>query len=206
MASVFAFPQAENPLTPGWSYEGSFLWDETIEVAETLTARLNNRDSVSLLAGTKSTSNWQEEQEAVSIDLETGALFFASKAGDFSVSVQTPFARVDSENSNAYVSFNAETNLLEVFALDHPSTVTFLSEGEDLNALLIPTGYKMKIPGSKVTETLARLRLTKLSKEFQIFAFENGELPEDVQILVENSESAYKDSSLAYLNQVQKNR
>ena len=205
VASVFAFPQAENPLTPGWSYEGSFLWDETIEVAETLTARLNNRDSVSLLAGTKSTSNWQEEQEAVSIDLETGALFFASKAGDFSVSVQTPFARVDSENSNAYVSFNAETNLLEVFALDHPSTVTFLSEGEDLNALLIPTGYKMKIPGSKVTETLARLRLTKLSKEFQIFAFENGELPEDVQILVENSESAYKDSSLAYLNQVQKN-
>ena len=205
VASVFAFPQAENPLTPGWSYEGSFLWDETLEASETLTARLNNRDSVSLLAGTKSTSNWQEEQEAVSIDLATGALFFASKAGDFSVSVQTPFARVDSENSNAYVSFNAETNLLEVFALDHPSTVTFLSEGEDLNALLIPTGYKMKIPGSKVTETLARLRLTKLSKEFQIFAFENGELPEDVQILVENSESAYKDSSLAYLNQVQKN-
>ncbi len=204
-ASFFAFPQAENSLTPGWSYEGSFLWDEAVAASETLSARLNNRDSISILAEADSTSQWNEDAEAISVDLESGSLFFASQAGDFSVRVQTPFARVDSQNSSAYVSFNAESNLLEVFALTHPSTVTFTSEGEDLNALLIPTGYKMKIPAAKVTDTLARLRLTKLSKEFQLFAFESSELPEEVQNLMVASEASYKDSSVAYLNLLQKN-
>lgn len=200
-ASFFAFPQAQTGEEGGWTFEGAVVWGEALEATETMTARLNSRDSISLLPGSSAVLTWDETTGHLDVELNSGSVFFSTLAGDFSVSVETPFTRVDSQNSVAYVALSAEQ--LDVYGLTHPSLVTFLLNGKDLNALLVPTDTKMKISSSKVTQTLARLRLTKLTKEFQVFDFEDTELSEDLASVMASGQQAYSDNELAFLNQVQ---
>lgn len=205
VASFFAFPQAQNVNETGWKFTGQIAWDQPIEATEILTARLNDRDSVSLLPGTDAILTWDETSSHVDVELAGGGVFFSTIAGDFSVSVKTSFARVDSQNSAAYVSLDSEAKQVDVYGTTHPSLVTFVQSGKDLNALLVPTSTRMKIPASKVSLTLAKLRLTKLTKEFQVFAFENTELSEELVSVMDESKQAYDAAALAFLDQVQKN-
>jgi hypothetical protein len=199
----FAFVRDADFLSEESLDTGSIELGSEQSVDQTATLRLHERDSVSLLPGSTATVNYDKEAQAVTVELSKGAAFFATTADDFSVSVVTSFARVDSQNSSAGVVLSESGESLEVFALEYPSLVTFTANGEDLNALLVPTGYRMKIPASKITDTLARLRLTKLTKEFPVFEYEDAELSSDLVATFEASQAAYSNSSVAFLQAAQ---
>lgn len=204
VASIFAFPQTESAVQEGWGMDAALKWEETVALTEDVTAFLNERDRFTIFADGEATLTWDESTEHVDISLTKGSLYYSTLAGDFSVSIITPFARVDSQNSAAYVTYDTEAGQLDVYAVTHPSQVTFVLNEEDLNALLVPSDYRMKVLSSKVSATLARLRLTKLSKEFQNFAFETSELPENVLSAIEESEAEYELRSVDALNAFRK--
>ncbi|MEK9159116.1 MAG: hypothetical protein AAB383_00140 [Patescibacteria group bacterium] len=166
--------------------------------------RVDGRDSVSLLEMGSAEWTWNSEAKTVETELANGTLFFATLADDFTVEVSTPFVRVTSQNSTALVRMSESGEAVEIFALEHPSLVTFLLDGGELNSLLIPTGTSMKVPSSKITETLGRLRLTKLTKEFPVFPFETAELTEAEQVTFTDSQAAYDENSLSFLQDQQK--
>jgi len=173
--------------------------DLQAELDSTGSVQLNGRDSVALLEGGTAEWNWSAEDKKLAATLTSGTLFFATLADDFSVEVLTPFVRIDSQNSSALVKMSETGDSVEVFALEHPTLVTFTLNGEDLNSLLVPSNSSMKVPASKISETLGRLRLTKLSKEFPVFPFETSELTQAEQDAFTASQTAYSDSEVTYL-------
>lgn len=193
--SFTAFPSADS------SAEASV--DLMTSLTGTGAASLNGRDSLSLFEGGNAEWSWDAPTETVSATLSGGELFFATLADDFSVNVLTSFVRVESQNSSALVKLDETGETLTVYALEHPTLVTFVLDGEDLNSLLVPTGSFMKIPSSKITSTLGRLRLTKLTKEFPVFSFEESELSEAELAVYSASQSAYDLSALSFVQDSQ---
>lgn len=166
---------------------------------------IDGRDSIGILNSGTAEWNYDENSNTLEAKLEKGSVFFSTKAKDIAVSVSTPFARIDSQNSTALIRLSESGESLEVYALEHPSLVTFLNDGEDLNSLLVPSGYFMKIPASKISSTLGRIRLTKLTKEFPVFAFENSDLMEEELKMLSLSTDAYEESVLRFFQKVQEN-
>ncbi len=173
------------------------------ELSHSNEVRINYRDAVSGLDGSTVDWSWDESTETVSAGLQTGSVYFSTLADDLSVEVLTPFARVESQNSEAIVRLSESGESLEVYALTHPSLVTFTLDGKDLNSLVVPTGSFMKVPSSKITATLERLRLTKLTKEFPVFDFEESDLTESELAAHEATVDAYDASALSFMQESQ---
>lgn len=186
----------------------SGIAEESENILESLNAEgffsMDGRDQVALLNAGAAEWNYEEKTHELTAQLTKGSLFFATQADDWSVSVSTPFVRVDSQSSTAVLRLSESGESLEVYALEHPSLVTFVSNGEDLNSLLVPTGTFMKIPSSKITTTLERLRLTKLTKEFPVFAFVETDLTEEELKFFQASQSDYEMSALQFVQEAQK--
>lgn len=166
-------------------------------------ATLHGRDTVTLLEGGSADWSWDADSETVSATLSGGEVFFATLADDFSVDVSTSFVRVESQNSSALVKLDDTGATLTVYALEHPTLVTFVLEGQDLNSLLVPTGTFMKISSSKISTTLGRLRLTKLTKEFPVFPFEEADLTAAELAPYTASQTAYAVSALSFKQESQ---
>ncbi len=201
--SFLSFPAEGQTIEQGWTQEGSLQFDQDLNVTEAGTFRLNGRDSLTLLPSTQAAVHFDEENKELSVNLVKGGVIFSTLADDFTVSVLTPFARVDSQHSSAVVLLGEDAQELNVYAVNHPSLVTFLGTKGELNALNVPNQYRMKVPASKVTDLLSRLRLTKLTKEFPVFEIKEGDLETSVTELLSATQSAYDDSSVAFLNQLQ---
>ena len=190
----------------GWVISEGAGFDQEITATEAVKFTLNGRDTVAVLPGSVANVNWNEETSRLKIDLKQGGVFFGALAGDFEATVDTGFAQISSAGSMAYVGLDESGTLsatATVFALNHSSLVTFIADDTDLNSLNVPSGYKMKIPASKVTQTLGRLRLTKLTKEFPVFKFEDVDLPTDLQPVIAEVEGSYNANSLAFLSNLQ---
>lgn len=195
LGSFVAFPSA-NVLTATES-------DLQAQLESTGSVQVNDRDRVILLEGGSADWEWDADTETLEATLTSGSLFFASLADDFSVQVLTPFVRISSQNSTALVQMSESGDAVEVFALEHPTLVTFLLDGEELNSLLVPSNMSMKIPSSKISATLGRLRLAKLTKEFQVSTFEVTELTQAEQDVFTASQTAYNESELSFLQNQQ---
>ncbi len=183
------------------------LAEESADLMQALTdtgsATLHDRDTVTLLEGGNADWSWDADTETISATLNSGEVFFATLADDFSVHVLTSFVRVESQNSSALVKLDETGATLTVYALEHPTLVTFVLDGEDLNSLLVPTGTFMKISSSKISATLGRLRLTKLTKEFPVFSFEEADLTAAELAPYTASQTAYDISSLSFKQESQ---
>ncbi len=186
-----------------WEMTGQMAFDEVVTSNNTSVLRQNGRDAVVLMPGAQAQVTWDEVEDHLDVDLMQGEMLFATLAGDVTVSVSTDFARVDSQNNMAYVSL--EDANMEVYALQHPSSVTFTLQGEDLNSIPVPTGHRVKVSGSKISSTIGRLRLTKLSKEFPAFALDEDDLTKKLVSEIMALEKAYETSSLNFLNDLQVN-
>ncbi|MFA5855456.1 MAG: hypothetical protein WC846_04240 [Candidatus Gracilibacteria bacterium] len=185
-----------------WVISEGAGFDQEIIASQVVEFTLNGRDTVALLPGAAATLNWDKETSRLKIDLKQGGVFFGALAGDFEATVDTGFAQISSAGSIAYVGLD-EFGTATVFAVEHSSLVTFLADGVNLNSLNVPNGYKMKIPASKVTQTLGRLRLTKLIKEFPVFEFEDVDLPADLQPVLAEVNGFYSANSLTFLADLQ---
>lgn len=187
----------------GWQLDSGMVFDQDLQTETPGTARLNGRDSVTLLSNSQASVHYDETTQTVTVNLVKGGVIFSTLADDFQVKVLTPFARVSSQHSTASVALSDDSQNLTVYAVTHPSLVTFTTANGDLNSLSVPNDYRMKIPASKVTDLLGKLRLTKLTKEFPVFALADGDLNEEMTGVLASVQKAYDDSSVAFLNQIQ---
>lgn len=199
-ASFFAFTSASPFEQKGWVLDGEMAFDQNLDTSTVSTARINGRDSVTLMANTEATVQFDEVTHQVNVDLSRGTVVFSTVADDVSVRVTTPFATVDSQHSTAVVSLSDE---LTVQSITHPSLVSFTLNGETLNAMNVPNAYRLKVSSSKVTSLLGKLRLTKLLKEFPVFPLADGDVDADVSEVLASIEQSYNNSSVAFLNSVQ---
>lgn len=205
-ASIIVLPQSQAQDAEEWQGSDKIVWGESISADSALTLERNGRDHVILLANSSASFTWDEDQNLMTVNLENGGLVYSTLAHDFQVSVKTDFARVDSQDSSGWVQLSEDGSQLEAYALEHPSLLSFVFENEDLNALSVPTGMKVKVLAGKVTDTLARLRLTKLTKEFQAFVFANDSLPEDLKSELKSSKTIYSDSEQNFMSRMRKQR
>ncbi len=201
--SFVAFPAQGISTTQGWQMDGEMVFDQNLQTTTDSAARLNGRDSVTLLGNSEGSVHYEESTQTVTVNLVSGGVIFSTLADDFQVSIVTPFARVSSQHSTAVVALSEDSKALTVYAVTHPSLVTFTTASGDLNALSVPSNYRMKIPASKVTDLLGKLRLTKLTKEFPVFALMDGDLSAAMTTVLTAVQKAYDDSSVAFLNEVQ---
>jgi len=185
-----------------WIFDGAIAFDEQIKPSELVTVVRNERDSLTLTPGADAVLQWDEENEHVDVLLSSGGVLFSTQANDFSVSVHTDTVRVDSQESMAYVK-RTEDGSVEVYGLSHPSLLTFTQNGLALNALFVPNGMMIGVPESKVTQTLERIRLTKLSKEFRSEEWESDDFDEAVLSAWSEAKFRYTEQSVAYSQEVQ---
>lgn len=184
-----------------WVYEGGLSFDLEVNAEQEMTAIRNNRDSIVLLPGAKAELNWSEDEKHVDVFLSEGGVLFGTQANDFSVSVHTSSVRVESQESLAYVALNE--GKVSVYGLMHPSLLSFVEDETDLNALFVPSGMMIEVAESKVTSTLARLRLTKLSKEFRASDWEGGDFSDEVTSAWMAVNLRYTEQSVAYAQSLQ---
>lgn len=205
--SVGAWSLVSNPweslsLSQEWTYEGGAAFDVPLTAEEDMSVVLNGRDSIVLLAGSEAELSWDEESKHMDVQLSKGGVLFATQANDFSVSVHTSSLRVDSEESLAYVELS-ESGDVTVYGLLHPSLLSFVEDGEDLNALFVPNGMMIKVPESKVSSSLANLRLTKLSKEFRANEWQSEDFSEALTSAWMNVKLRYTESSVVFTQEIQ---
>lgn len=187
----------------GWIMTGNMVFDEVVEVVSSpVTARLNGRDTIALMPGSVAQLSWDEDERHVDVQLSSGSVVYATIAGDFSASIVTDFARVDSQNSIAYVDLSDDGSDLNIYATQHPSLVTFTSDGSDLNSISVPTEYRMKVPSSKISSTIGKLRLTKLSKEFPVYLLEDDDLSGDVWEEIDEIDFVYTESMTEFTGDI----
>jgi hypothetical protein len=195
--SLMANPAESAKFSQEWTFEGSAVFGEHLIADEDMSIIRNGRDSVLLLAGSEAEITWDEETRHADVLLTKGGVLFATQANDFSVSVHTSTVRVDSQESLAYVELN-ENGDVSVFGLSHPSLLTFTENGEELNALFVPNGMMIEVPESKVSTTLSRLRLTKLSKEFRASEWSSDDFSDSVTTAWMDVKLRYTESSVLY--------
>lgn len=201
--SFWRFMDAGNKVESEWDMTGQMTLDEVVTSKDTSVLRRNGRDAVVLFPGSEAQFSWDETESHLDVHLLHGALLFATLAGDMNVRVQTEFARIDSQNNMAYVRLDESGANLDVYALQHPGNLSFLLNNDVLNSLSVPAGYRIKVPQSKISSTIGRLRLTKLTKEFPNFALKEEDLSEVLKKNIQDVESAYQESSLEFLNDLQ---
>lgn len=202
-ASLFAFAGEDQFYEETWEFDENVSFDRVINSSEAVAVRRNGRDAVVLLPESEVFMTWDENERHLDIALSKGAVVFATEAADISVSVITDFARVDSESSRAYVALDEEAGQLEVYGLNHPSLVTFVLGGEDLNSISIPMNYRMKVPASKISEKIGKLRLTKLSKEFPVFELDEKDYDTNLKLALAELDDAYTENSVSLLAALQ---
>lgn len=202
--TFLAYGPEEADLRKFW--EGNLNFNQEITASEKVFISAEGRDSLTLMPGAVASVSYDETNQKLNVDLKDGEVLFAALAGDFSVTVSTAFMRVDSHESEGYISFDKEKNSAEVYSVLHPSTVTFLTNGNALNAISVPSGNYIKVPASKVTDKLSKLLLTKLVKEFQFFEFKNQDLSEGIQAELAAITDEYAKYSTDYLVELSKNR
>jgi hypothetical protein len=183
--------------------EGTLEFDKKLFFAESSSFVLNGRDSFTVLPGSEVLVVWEEDSKHLDVELFKGSVFFSTLANDMTVSVRSDFFTLDSQNSVALVRLDEELHSASVYALEHASLLRFMKEGKELNALSVPGSYRMGIPSSKVSEVLAKLRLTKLSKEFPIYALSDGDLSSEATVAYNDSKKRYAQQSLSFLKQIQ---
>lgn len=183
--------------------EGDFKLNENFLAEEESSFVLNGRDALTVLPESEVFVEWDAEASHLDVELLKGSVLFSTLANDMTVSVHSAFVQVDSQNSTALVTLNEELASLSVFALDHPSLVSFIKDGTVLNALSVPGNYRMTISSGKVTDTLSKLRLTKLAKEFPVYVLSDGDLSEEAMKALHDVEERYSVQSVAFLNQLQ---
>lgn len=201
--SVFANPADTADLSEEWQFEG-LSFDEQIVTEESISLARNGRDSIVLTSGSTAELQWNEDEDHVDVLLSSGGVLFSTQANDFSVTVHTSTVQVDSQESFAYVERD-ESGTVTVYGLSHPSLLTFVEDGVDLNALFVPDGMMIEVPESKVTSVLSRLRLTKLSKEFRASEIKDEDVSESMMAAWNASKLRYTESAVAYQEELQNN-
>ena len=182
---------------------GDFKLNESFLAKEESSFVLNGRDSLTVLPESEVLVEWDAESSHLDVELFKGSVLFSTLANDMTVSVRTSFVEVGSQNSTALVILDEELSSASVFALDHPSLLSFIKDETVLNALSVPGNYRMNISSGKVTDTLSKLRLTKLVKEFPVYALTDGDLSEEAVKALHDLEERYSSQSVAFLNQLQ---
>jgi len=199
--SVLANPLETSELSQEWQFEG-LDFNEQIESLKVESLARNGRDSIVLMAGSSAELQWDEETNHVDVLLTSGGVLFGTQANDFSVTVHTATVQVDSQESFAYVERDEDGNV-RVYGLSHPSLLTFVESGNPLNALFVPDGMMIEVPASKVSSTLSRLRLTKLSKEFRASEIKNEDLSAAVIASWSDVKLRYTESAVSYQQDLQ---
>ena len=172
-----------------WEKSPELVFDQEIQLSELSVLKREGRDSLMLFPGSIVTLHWEEDTEQLTVDLKQGRVLSSSLAGDFSVTLNTEFARLNSVGGLFVAELGEAT--LQAYAVEHPLDMVFLKEGEELNALSISSGGRVKISESKVDERVGKLRLTKLSKEFPILPIEAADLDQSTQDLLQEVRADY---------------
>ncbi|MBU0981325.1 hypothetical protein KKC94_01390 [Patescibacteria group bacterium] len=208
--TLYAYASGYSQGGPEWLVEGNISFSgesATVHIVADSESSItrNGRDSLVFLPGFEADLTWNEGTDHFDVNLQGGEMILATLAGDFDVSVDTGFSRVDSTGNISFVSYDQEAMQIEVYSEMHPNLLTFTLDGEDLNSINVPSGYKMKVSESRVTEKLQKLRLTKLSKEFPVFEFKNSDIEETYLSSLNELEQRYTDSELTFINDLASN-
>lgn len=203
--SFFGASASPNTLTNEWVYVGDAEFGVDLTVDELSSARRSDRDVFYLMPESHSTVSWDEASRKVNVDLVSGGILFATRAGDFDITVDTGFVRINSSNNTAYVQMDPSGEHLDVYSLSHPASISFVLEGEVINELPIPSGHRVRIKRSKITETIGKLRLAKLSKEFPAFPLTQEDLSEQVWSTLADIDESYDTYSYQLLTSLQNN-
>lgn len=193
--SFFLFGSTKASFIPEWEKTGQMELDSRIVAQDLSLLRRNGRDAVVLFPGAQAELIWDSTEESLDVNLYAGSVLVGAQAGDFSVNVDTDFARVEAQYNTVWVSLAEDASSLDVYALRGSSTLSFMQEGEVLNALPVPTHMRVKVAQAKVTPTLGRLRLTKLSKEFPVFPLTEKEMSAELSAALEELTVVYQKSA-----------
>lgn len=201
--TMFFFQNSEALNQKGLSVQGDFPFNQEFEATELTSFTLNGKDGLAVLAGSSVEVNWDEESEDVEVKLNSGSVIAYTLSNELNITVTTPSTRVLSQNNMVVVKTSDDAQSLTVAAVEHPALVNFYKDETELNALNVPGGYRMGISLAKITDTLAKLRLTKLSKEFPVFALSDSDLSEETMTALKDIRANYDASTVAFLNQLQ---
>lgn len=189
----------------GLHIEGDFPMNQVFEVTESTSFTLNGKDGLTALPGTTLQVDWDQQSEQVTVELTAGTVLASTLSEELQITIESANAKVLSQNNLVIVKAEETTQDLTVYAISHPALVRFFAGEKELNALEVPGAYRMKISSAKVTETLAKLRLTKLSKEFPVYALSDEDLTEEMNEALKEIHAHYDASTLAFLDQLQEN-
>lgn len=201
--SFFSFASIKQTAAQESIMSENFVFDEDIILTESAKLVLNGRDFIEIFPNSEVNMNYDEKAGIINVYLKKGSGMFGTLAGDTAVVVHTDFARAYSENSMAY--FSLAENTFEVYALKHPTLLSFVKGGVELNSISLPQNYRTKALSSKVVDALSKLRLTKLYKEFPIYEFSEDELNKSIVTAFNEAEKRYTESAVNYINAVQSN-
>lgn len=185
----------------GWMTTGGIKFGELTNFDRTSVARINDRDAVIVFSGSEALLDWNEAEKHLDIELKKGSVLAATYAGDVVIDVLADdFAYVRSEKNIVYAELADDQSDLNVYALEHPSEVAFVSNGVVLNSIYLPTNDRMRVPKIKVQNAIAQLRLTKLSKEFPFYDVSEGDLSDEVLGEFENIKASYTENALVFVS------
>jgi len=204
--SFFLFGGKVSEPVPEWEKTGQMELGARVAAQDLSLLRRNGRDAVVLFPGAQAELTWDEATQHLDMTLYAGAVLMGAQAGDFSVSVHTDFAQVDAKYNTSWVSLAEDGASLDVYALRGPSTLSFIQDGKVINTLPISVHMRVKAPKAKVTPTLQRLRLTKLTKEFPAFPITDKEMTADLKAALEELSAAYQSSAERTLADLQAQR
>ena len=197
--SFFAFGAEASELDNNWDLSENFVFDGVIDATSSAYATFKNRDSIRIFPGSEATLTYDASEKHFDIFLKKGSIVLATLAGDFDATLRTGFAVADSDGSELYATVADDGSSLTVYGIEHPSLLTLVRDSKDLNSFYVPTSYRTEILKSKVNVPIAKLRLAKLSKEFQIYEFKESELDESLKSVLEDVEKNYENASLNYM-------
>ncbi len=200
--SFLAYTHAKT-VESDWSQSENFVFEGTIKAEEKAYVSLNNRDQIVILPGSELDVKFDDINNHFDFDLKKGGIIAATLAGDLDATVSSGFAKVDLKNSITYLAVSDTS--LKVYSIDHPVLLTLLADSKDLNSFYVPKNYRTEIQKSKVGASIAKLRLTKLLKEFQLFEFKNTEFSADIQNELVGIETAYEKAANDYMNSLNSN-
>ncbi len=189
----------------GIAYEGNLPLNQSFEVNELTSFTLNGRDGLAVFPGSSVEVTWDETSDDVEVQLTSGTVLAYTLASELNIRIVTPSTTVLSQNNMVLVKTDEEAQSLTVYAIEHPALVSFFDGETELNALNVPGGYRMGVSLAKITETLAKLRLTKLSKEFPVFELSDEDMTEEMNQALQAVRDHYEASTIAFLNELQAN-
>lgn len=196
--SVFASVGARGGEVPEWSEDPVDLFQYPIQNEDWFSVLRNDRDVFAFAPNSMGQVAWQEQSWTLEVELTSGGLFYSNLAGDYDLVLDLGHAQLHAEESQGYVEWNEEASQFMVYAIEHPSEIHFVQNGETLNVLPLSSMHRVKVPASKVSSTLAKLRLTKLVKEFPAFDFELEDLDAEVQGLLVEANARYVDRQVDF--------